>query len=450
MSPKKVKKNTIAPALAEAALLEEAADTKLRAAEKLGRANALLAEDEAPEPERTPRFTDPSDLEPMPGGESPLSNFEAALAELNGHGRFEVFKLSKSGKRVKVGAWSLDEYPEQMDRIAEQQGGGTFRIFLRNERGEYVVSTTEEYDTTAYAPETPANAPAAASGILDRVLERMDNATADHRREMEALRAENQKMLLMMMDKLSQPRQETNFLDAVKLVKELSGEARSPMDSFREVLELAQSVKEETGLSEPEHPMVAAIDKVMKVASPLLSAWATKLAHPTETSRRDATAKALPASTGAAPVVRADSPAPAPAPVIVPAVSPAVAALNAELDAPVAAAVVIPTPAPASATIAIDDPRLKQYAMSLLAQATAGADANNIGDAIISMTHDDDLDELYKMVSDKGFVGLLMAAEPALAKHEAWLQALSSHIVIELADDSQGAVIDAAPEEVAA
>lgn len=422
------KKSDLGTELGKAKLLDEAAEIKLKAAEKMSRANAILgdSDDEDDAPELThPQFSrsEPVAADPEPA-EAPLSNFEAALADLNGRGRFEVFKLSMTGKRVKVGSYGLDEYPERMDSIAQEHGGGSFRILLKDERGQYVCSTTEDYDTKSYGGNKPAEALNAIPSI-DRLMERMDAREADHRREMESMRLENQRLMLTMVEKMSAPRQETSIVDAIKLVKELQGEQRSPMDSFREVLELANSVKEETGLAEPEHPLVAAIDKVMKVASPLLTAWVSKVAAPPPASgAKTAVAKALPASTGIPSDTHAVTPTPGETP------SSVVGASTPEAE-----------PQPESV-----DPRMKQYAESLFQQVSAGNAFEVVGDTIINLTPDDSLDELYTMATHPAFVGQLLAAEPRLIPHQAWLANLTSYIKKEMDDAEAQAETETAQE----
>jgi hypothetical protein len=419
------KKTGVGSALEEAKVLDEAADIKLRAAGKMSRARILMDDGEeevaVPEAQHFAAFEVPPTPQPA---EAPLSNFESALADLNNRGRFEVYKLSMTGKRVKVGNYGLDEYPERMDSIAQEHGGGSFRILLKDERGQYVCSTTEDYDTKSYGGNKPVTEAAGATSV-DRLMERMDAREADHRRDLESMRLENQKLMLMMVEKMSAPRQETSLIDAIKLVKELQGDQRSPMDSFREVLELANSVKEETSLAEPEHPLVAAIDKVMKVASPLLTAWVSKVAAPPPASgARTAVAKALPASTGKPEAALAVTPS-------VPGEIPAVAEGA-------------PTPEPE----VVVDPRLKQYAESLFQQVSAGNGFEVVGDTIINLTPDDALDELYTMATHPGFVGQILAAEPRLIPHQAWLANLTTYIKKEM-DEAQ-AENDAAPEPVVA
>jgi hypothetical protein len=414
--------------LADAKIQDEAATILLKAAEKRQRAAAIAGDDDDDTDDQRPplpTFT----ADDLRTDEPPLTNFEAALADLNGRGHFEVFKVTITGKRVKVGRYKLDEYPEQLETIALAHGGGEFRVILKNERGEYACSTTEEFSKESYKSDAPAAVAVAEAGAtsMDRMMERMEVRDSEHRREIAELRLESQKMTLLMIEKMSAPRQETNLVDAIKLVKELQGEARSPMDSFKEVLELAASVREETGLAEPEHPMVAAIDKIMKVASPLLTAWASKVAAPSPASAKTAVVKALPASTGK----------PTDAPAVIPAK---------ELAAPV-----LEEAAPAAV-----DPKLAEYANSLFLQADAKNDFRIVGDTIINLTGDAELDVLYNMVKDPAFVGTLLAADQRLLPHQAWLASLASYIKEEMdaaeADNAatdEGAEGPAAPDAVA-
>lgn len=415
--------------LTEARIKDEAATILLKAAEKNQRAQALAGDDADDEPADLPPAPMFLDREPITHDDPPLSNFEAALADLNGRGHFEVFKVSLTGKRIKVGRYKLEEYPEQLEAIALAHGGGEFRVHLKNERGNYVCSTTEEFSKETYRSDKAPTTIAAEAGetALDRMMERMESRDAEHRREIAELRLESQKMTLLMIEKMSTPRQETNLVDAIKLVKELQGEQRSPMDSFREVLELANSVKEETGLAEPEHPLVAAIDKVMKVASPLLTAWVSKVAAPPLASGVKAVAaKVLPASTGKPEDARA-----------------VIAAGEAT----------IPVAEPAATPVEVD-PRMKQYADSLLQQVSAGTAFEVVADTIMNLTPDDSLEELYTMVNHPAFVGSLLAANDKLIPHQAWLASMAAYIKTEMdtaeAQADEAPVIDAAPVAAAA
>jgi hypothetical protein len=94
------------------------------------------------------------------------------------------------------------------------------------------------------------------------------------------------------------------------------------------------------------------------------------------------------------------------------------------------------------------DPRLKKYAESLYEQVSAGNGYEIVGDTIINLTPDDALDELYTMATHPGFVGQILAAEPRLIPHQAWLANLTTYIKKEM-DEAQ-AENDAAPEPVVA
>lgn len=424
---------------AEADMLNEAADKKLAAAEKMSRANLLLkgADEDAEDEETTARerraMKQDEDAQAELESERvpiPLSRFEQSLADLGGAGRIDVYKISSIGKRIKVASFAVTDYPERMERIAEEQGGGTFNLMVRDDHGQYVVSTTEDYDTTTYGAARKAAAQNSGNDqvpALDRLMERMDTRDQEHRREMETMRQENQRLMLAMIEKATAPRQETSLIDAIKLVKELKGEERSPMESFREVLELAQSVKEETGLAEPEHPMVAAIDKIMKVASPFMTAWASKLAVTVPPSGKPAV-KALPASTG-----KPD------AQVVIPAAT--------EAEAPV-----VEAPKPVAEVPVVVDSKIAEYANSLFMQADAGVGYDMVGDAIMNLTPDASLDDLYTMASDPSFVASIIAAKPEAVKHEKWLASLAAYIKAEMdkaESEADTPTVEAAPAEAA-
>jgi hypothetical protein len=423
------KKTPLSSQVAEAQMLEEAADTKLKAAEKMARANRLMA-DQDPEPDPDPiqdrhaRFTPfmPPEADPGP---APLSRIEQVVDEMRGQGKFEVYKLIGSNKS-KVGVYALEEWPDLMDSIAQENGGGTFRIVFKDERGLYVASDTQTFDTKSYGkPHSNED-----SG-LGKLLERMEQREEKMATQMEQMRAENMRLLLSIVEKSnSAPARSTSELvELMKFMRENQPEARSPIDSIKEILELAAVVKEEAGATEPEHPLVAAIDKVFKTIQPFIGAWAQKVAQTPAATPARALLPSNPASTGALVASEAHAPMIPNQPVAVggPAESPAPAA-----------------PAPV-------DARLLQYAQSLLAQAELDASFEAVGDSILNLTPDANLDSLAEMVNDPAFVGLLIAAEPKLVKHQRWLVELSRYISNELTEPAgeeplAGAITDASPE----
>lgn len=401
------KKKTVGPIAAEADLLEEAADTKLRAAQKMAKANAMLddsGDDEStPLPDPRPSFVSHSEPEP-----EPMSRIEQILEDMKGQGKVEIFKLV-GGVKSKVGVHPIEEYPEIMETVAHEHGGGTYRVVIKDERGLYVASDTQTYDAKSYGSGSQTSR-RDDSDSLASVLERMDRKEEAAERRMEAMRQENMKLLLTLVESSRTPKSNTSeMIEMMKFMREAQGETRSPMDHIKEVLELANVVREEAGAVEPEHPLVAAIDKIFKTISPLIGAWAAKTAAPPSALPGASRSPAQITSTPPKPVAVAHAPSASEA-----ALTPA------------------PTPAPA-----VVDPRIKQYAVSLLGQAESGATAESIGEAILNLTPEANYDELDAMVGNPQFVALLIDAEPLLARHQKWLAELSVYITNQLTSDPE-------------
>ena len=404
------KKKSVGPITAEAELLEEAADTKLRAAQKMAKANAMLETDQddhtdPPEPMAPrPSFISHHDPEPEP---EPLSRIEQILEEMKGEGKVVVSKLV-GGMKSKIGVYPIEEYPEIMETIAHDHGGGTYRVEIRDPQGHYVASDTQTFDPKAYGSGNNA-ARRDDSTAITSLMERMERKEEASERRMEAMRQENMKLLLTIVEGSRSTKSSTSeMIEMMKFMKEAQGETRSPMDHIKEVLELANVVREEAGAVEPEHPLVAAIDKIFKTISPLIGAWASKTAAaPSGLSRPTTVAPAQITSTPPKPEIAAHAPTPSPAPA--------------------------PAPAP------VIDPRIKQYAASLLGQAESGAAAEAIGEAILNLTPAENYDELDAMVSNPQFVATLIEAEPLLTKHQKWLAELSVYITNQLISEPEPA-----------
>jgi hypothetical protein len=105
-----------------------------------------------------------------------------------------------------------------------------------------------------------------------------------------------------------------------------------------------------------------------------------------------------------------------------------------------------PAPVAAAPEPEVVDPRLKSYADSLFQQVSAGTSFEVVADTIMNLTPDDSLDELYTMAEHPGFVGNLLAADPRLTPHQAWLASMANYIKTEM--DKAEAVAEA--EETAA
>jgi hypothetical protein len=379
------------------------ADRLEKAAEKKKRALTALAEAEAMERELGMSPSDPEQNDNGQGEmipEANLSKLERVLAELNGTGSFEVFFLS-NGEEAKLGKFDIEDWPQRMETLARQKGGGTFKIVFREDNGHYAGSTTRTFDSDAYGSGRRSGSDE--GGMLTRFMEIMEKRDGEHRREMDAARQENTKLMLQ---------NQANMMEMIKSMGQGSGIARSAQDiavlaevlnkgnkpaaSFmseaKDMISMLQMLKEEA--SEPTSPWFGVVDKGFKMLMPILEAGVRKMyaAEPVNVNapvRHSGTV-----ATGA----RATLPAPVPA--------------QAEAPASVSA-----------------DPHMAAFAANLKGAITQGAEPHAVARFIVDSLPEPEGDEdaspaekqLLSAVSDPGIVGKLIEADAALAPHIQWL-----------------------------
>lgn len=366
----------------ESKLLRRAATEKLAAAKDIAEANLLLDGADANGAHATATLEGPEPLEPTP------TKLERVIAELQGEGKFLVYRVLND-QRLKIGTYPIAEYPDQLDRLAKRYGGGDFEVEFRDEQGHFVTKSRQTFDPEAYRSDAPAGAGAPAAD-LSRVLDRMDRMAESHRLEMERMRTENMNLLLKLVD-ASRPQQRSteDMIEMFKLAQEMNKPAASPLSSIKEVLEIVSTLQENS-LGEPPSPMTKAVDKAFALLSPMLAAWAKKLEAKPEPQPQERAALAAPAAPAAPAVKKEVAPAPA--------------------------AVAAPDPV---------DPRVMNYAQSLLTAVKSGATAEEVANGIFGFIgdKDDDLDQLSEMVNDPGLAATLLRAEPQLLDHQGWLAA---------------------------
>ncbi len=407
---KKISRNgtALAEETGEAELLEETADRKLAAAKKLAQADAILSSRGEDDPEETDEA--PTEPEPQPTLISepaqPESKLDRILKTLNGEGKIEVFKMT-AGTPCKVGTYQLDDYPDIMESIARKHGGGDYRIRFKNPRGEYVGQDTQSFDPDAYAKPGAALAAPAGGDLMAQLLAQMQAREDRLMSKIDSQQAQMNALLLEIVKAGQQggghTRSAEEMLALMKMAKEMGGEKESPLGAVRDIIE-AVSMLQGAGVTEAPNPINLAIDKAFQLIGPLLGAWAAKQAG----------------ATGPTPARPAALPAPAPNPALP-------RAQEAALPAP-APSSPIPASTPAAAPVATPDPRLKGYAASLLQAASAGASPDRTADMVLAAISDDEVDALHAMVDDPAFVGQMLAAEPALVPHQAWLVSLCKAI----------------------
>lgn len=413
----RIETSDVGDELGQAEVLGEAADKKLEAAQKLARANAMLraqrqeedpAEDgEGEEGEEAQVDLDPRMFpspEPQPHPTPAESKLEQILKGLNGDGKFEVYKRV-GGSRMKCGVFPLSDWPDIMDSIAREHGGGDFQVLFKDPKGNYAGSDTQTYDPKTYGKPERQNGD---SAFMAQMLQMMQAREERYLTQIEQLRADQTRMMLEFLKSRDDKPKERTVEEVVALMKaskDLSGEKDSPLESVKGILEVVAMLNNH-GVGEPPSPINLAIDKAFQVLGPLLGAWVAKQAGN---------------GAGSTPVP-VQPPRPAlPAP---------------RTQGGPAAPLPAPPPAPAPAPV---DPRLATYAKSLLNALQAGQEPSNVADAILSMVPDEGLDDLKAMVDDPGFVGMMIQTEAALVPHQAWLVSLCNEIRSRIVEEPEPA-----------
>ncbi len=249
----------------EAKRLAKAAAMKKKAVADIEEANLILGiVDEVPEPSE--------ELPALP------SKLERILEDLNLDGSFEVSHEVGTESR-KVGRWPLSDWPQRMETVAHQKGGGTFKILFRDEGGVHKGQVLQTYDKDTYSEGLK---PAAnGDGQLSKVLEVMDKQGAAHRAEMSAMQANNQAMLLKIIEISAGKKDEGNttkdVIEMAKTLQDAKGQPRSAISEVRELLGLMNELRGETEVQDAS-PVERLIGTALGMAKPLLDGVAANLA----------------------------------------------------------------------------------------------------------------------------------------------------------------------------
>jgi hypothetical protein len=452
MSPRAKTKKSPSQELGHASVEEEAAEREHSAAQKKLEAARLRAqaraideeEEQAPDSDESPVPEAPdldgiessvrarllgedlTDEEPVresiPTPEVPKTKMEKILAGLNGDGKFVVHKMV-AGNPMKVGVHDINDWPDMMDSIAHEHGGGTFRIRFMNPKGEWVGQETQTFDPQAYGKEVKTSS---TDTLLMQMLQQSQAREERMALQVEQMRTQQQQMMLEFIKAGQSNHRERTAEEVVALMKatkEISGgnSKESPLESVKGILEVVAMLNQ-SGVGEPPSPINVAIERAFQLAGPFLGAWAAKLGAG--------------AAGGPTPSVPQLPPA-RPAPLSLP--DPRLTAAPGEAQPPSQAPVHLPGPVPQR-----PNPALKNYATSLLAAASSGQSPDSVAEAILSLVPEEELDNLHSMVSDPSFVGLMLATEPQLIQHQGWLVAVAHSIINGLTEESPS---DSPPSE---
>jgi hypothetical protein len=389
---------------AQAKRLEEAAKRKKAALAQVAEANAIESEMTADTQEE--EIQSPKELRT-------LSKIEQVLSEINGDGSFTVFHLA-ANTESQVGKYDIEEWPNRMELIAKEKGGGDFKVVFRDGEGHYMGQVTRTFDRTAYGGGKSESS--SGGDATMRFMEMMQARDEVHRREMDAMRLENQRMMLeqqkMMIEMVkSQNQPFVKSANEIAVIGEMfSKKSPDVLGLIREGLGLLREWREDVNEPAPSDPLTMMIDKVFKVLTPVLQAGVAKLAVPP------------------APVA---APSPAlPAPVT-----------------PTPAAQVVPSSPPAAASAApavYSNAHIKDYAAKLKASILSGAKADAIALFVLDNMEDADVPGLKAFADDPGIVGQFLEADKELVQHQAWLAQFFQVLREELQEDQ-----NAVPEPAA-
>jgi hypothetical protein len=407
---------------AEAERISEAAEklqTALKAKAKAERLQADLSpEREAPAQDAPGEIFTPS---PTIGS----AKLDQVLSELNGEGCFEVFRV-EGNTDSKVGIFAIAEWPEQIELIAKEYGGGTFKIRFKDSEGHYAAQMTRTFDKKAYGGAVmPAQN---GGGDLSAFVKVMMERESAHQREMMSLMQQSHQATLEAIKASSAPR-ESGLSKAIEeaMVKKLLAEDKSDKKSFMEeaqgMLETLALFRESIPTAEPQHPLHLAISEAIKLAKPLIEVGLKRLANPVPTGSLVPKVPALPGKTGTSVPVPA-SVSPTSAVPVVPA-----------KDSPVPVDSPTPTKAGEDPMPTAETLSLKGYAKDLLQVAVMGAKPEAIAGFIYQQTPEDKLDELEQSVNDPQIVGKLGSVEPRLVPYQAWLTELFKELALLLQED---------------
>jgi hypothetical protein len=403
---KKAERPSVSDELGEAEVLSEAGRKRLEAAHNIARADAIIKSrrhQEEPEPEEEGSEDVPAEFasQPEPQPEPEMSKMDRILERIAGEGKFEVYKCV-AGVDAKIGIFPISDYPDRMDTVAREHGGGTYKLVFKDRGGLIRGQDSLTYDPKAYRKE---DSPAAVSDNMSRMFEMMEKREQALQLEIASLRREQTAMMMKMLEgkATESSRSADEMLMLLKAAREFA--PKSPTDSMKELLEVA-SLFRESPVVEPQSPIQTAIDKAFTMLTPLLAAWAKKLG-----------------SAPGQPGGPLSLPAPGPGQGAPVQVSPA--------GGP-------PPTSPAhAASPAQPDPRLAQYAASLFGAVSAKQTPETIGQTILDLVPDEDLEALKAMVTDPAFAARLIAIEPRLKEHQAWLASLCLHIQSNIVEEAE-------------
>lgn len=321
---------------------------------------------------------------------TPVSEELAAVIEgLDDGGKFWVDRIDERGRAAKVGAYPISDWPDRMDDIAKEAGGGTFRISFRNVKGHPVKQTTQTYDPKFYRKADEPRAQGGNGEIVSLVSSMQSSLT----QVMEQSRRDSMDLMKTVLTALGSKPSGPDYKE-IALLGELFSRGKTGGDSAEALMkgiELGMSLKEG---QEPSSTADRLLETLGPAAAQLLS-------------RIPAPRPATPARPAALPAPLTD------APVIAAPAEPAKPAVSVEEAAKAAVK---------------EHPFYKTYVPKILAAAKAGEDvkewSETVCDLIPAVYHPKLLDLLQK----PDLVEFLGTYEPEARNLAVWITGLRNEI----------------------
>jgi hypothetical protein len=177
-----------------------------------------------------------------------------------------------NGQRSKLGRFSLSEYPEHLDALANAIGGGKIVVQFKRGNGTFAAQQTFSFDPATYHSGTATGSSSSPSSSsqpgLDKFLEVLAARDQSHKEEISQMRREMfelQKTMLL-------AAQNNDPLKSIAAIKEIGKafqhDAPKPLDVLRDVVETLSFFRE--GGVEPPSPMEALFNKALDMLGPVV------------------------------------------------------------------------------------------------------------------------------------------------------------------------------------
>lgn len=252
-----------------------------------------------------PAVTDSPDFDngfPPEGPQIPeATRLERILAELGTEGSFEV--LRKDGMDwTSVGIYELSEYPEKLQEIAKECGGGKFQIKFKNEGGQWAGQVTRSFDSKFFAKSSAPAAPATDSTVVLLEMQKlMMQAQESNKRDL-------MELMKTMVAANNRPNPLLQSASDVAAMQQAFGGGKSSVDPLAMTSAILKAAQELKDMTEGKLPVEDDADGQKPggdffklVMDGILKAVAGKAALPTPVTASPSVPTVLPMPSGQAP-----------------------------------------------------------------------------------------------------------------------------------------------------